>query len=88
MNSGIASTFYSNQSAFTPQTYADATRSNVRLSDYYKSSSSSARVPDTMGNYVTIPTSGEIRMSTFRDQAQAPSKLDLKNIIKHLIASS
>ena len=84
MNSGIASTFYSNQSGFTPQTYVDAARSNVRLSDYYRSSSSSARVPDTMGNYVTIPTSGEIRMSTFRDQAQAPSKLDLKTAYEQL----
>ena len=84
MNSGIASTFYSNQSGFTPQTYADATRNNVRLSDYYRSSSSTARVPDTMGNYVTIPTSGEIRMSTFRDQAQAPSKLDLKTSYQQL----
>ena len=56
MNSGMLSTLL-NQSGFTPQTYADfPTRSNVRLSDYYRSSSSSARVPDTMGNYVTIPT--------------------------------
>ena len=59
----------------------DATRNNVRLSDYYRSSSSTARVPDTMGNYVTIPTSGEIRMSTFRDQAQNSFKIRFKNII-------
>lgn len=91
VNSGIASTFTS----YTPMQYNsvttshnDATRQNVKLSDFYRGVTKThtfsggnhtyQRVPDTMGNYVTIPTSGEIRMSVFRDQAQAPAKDQLR----------
>ena len=97
VNSGIASTFTS----YTPMEYGnvrtshyDATRQNVKLSDFYRGvtkthtfsggSHNYQRVPDTMGNYVTIPTSGEIRMSAFRDQAQAPAKDQLKTAYSQL----
>ena len=80
VNSGIGATFTKNSDDGTT-TYSDATRSNVKLSDFYKGSD---RVPDTIGNYATIPTSGEIRMSAFRDQAQLMKKADLREAYSQL----
>ena len=83
VNSGIGATFTKNtDDGFTMRTYTDAIRDNVKLSDFYKGG---ARVPDTIGNYTTIPTSGEIRMSAFRNQAQLMKKADLKTAYSQLI---
>lgn len=82
VNSGIGATFTKNtDDGFTMRTYTDAIRDNVKLSDFYKGG---ARVPDTIGNYTTIPTSGEIRMSAFRNQAQLMKKADLKTAYSQL----
>tara|TARA_B100001248_G_scaffold222585_1_gene179139 strand:- start:758 stop:2473 length:1716 start_codon:yes stop_codon:yes gene_type:complete len=80
VNSGIGSTF-TTTSAHTGQSNSgsisstDKNRSNVKMSDFYTGGS---RVPDTIGNYSTIPSSGEIRMSAFRDQAQLPTKAEMR----------
>ena len=79
VNSGIGSTFtttnaHTGQSNSGSISSTDKNRSNVKLSDFYRGGS---RVPDTIGNYATIPTSGQISMSTFRDQAQLPTKKEM-----------
>ena len=79
VNSGIGATFtttsgHTGQSNSGSISSTDKNRSNVKLSDFYRGGS---RVPDTMGNYVTIPTSGQISMGTFRDQAQLPTKKEM-----------
>lgn len=97
VNSGIASTFTSYtpvENNSVRSSHYDAARQNVKLSDFYRGVTKThagtglthtyQRVPDTMGNYVTIPTSGEIRMSVFRDQAQAPAKDQLKTAYQQL----
>ena len=80
VNSGIGATFtttnaHTGQSNSGSESSTDKNRSNVKLSDFYRGGS---RVPDTIGNYATIPTSGQISMSTFRNQAQLPTKAEMR----------
>ena len=86
VNSGIGSTFtttngHTGQSNSGSISSTDKNRSNVKLSDFYRGGS---RVPDTIGNYTTIPTSGQISMGTFRDQAQLPTKAEMKTAYTQL----